>query len=154
MRIKSPFDMLAPKRTQQNRICDIPGCTESTREGKPYCPNHVDCLPYVQEVLSRLAERDAQDEAVSKRGPRAVDVESSLTVQEILLHLELHGPRTEERLVREVNIDAKTLGGYLRALVKRKIIKLGHTKRGSVLVKLANASPAPLQDEAGRRASA
>lgn len=154
MRIKSPFDLLAPKGRNQNRACDAPGCVERTREGKPYCPDHVDYHPYVQELISRLAERDAQDEAVQKRGARAVDMEASLTVQEIILHLELHGPRTEERLVREVNLDARTLNGYLRALAKRKIITFGRTKRGSVTVKLVTTRPAPLQDEAGRRASA
>lgn len=154
MRIKSPFDLLTPKRSQQNRACDAPGCVERTREGKPYCPDHVDHLPYVQELLVALADREAQDEAVQKRGARAVDMEASLTVQEILLHLELHGARTEERLVREINLDAKTLDGYLKALAKRKIITFGRTKRGSVTVKIASTRPPLLQDEADRRASA
>jgi hypothetical protein len=37
-------------------------CTQSTREGKPYCPDHVENHPYVQDLLNRM-------EAVGITGP-------------------------------------------------------------------------------------
>lgn len=137
MRIKNPLDVLAPiKGRTQTRHCDVPHCTETTRDGKPFCPDHVDQHPYVRDLLDRLAERDDQDEKVSKRGHRAVDMDS-ITVREILLHLELHGARTLERLVRELNLDEAVLNPYLRALAKRGLVTFGKTRRGSTLLRLA-----------------
>lgn len=126
---------LDPKRSQA-RTCDAAACTQTTREGKPYCPDHVDLHPYVQDLISNLSTKDEQDDAVKSKGPRAVKLDS-ITVQELLLHLELNGPRTEERLVRELNLDLKTVSGYVQALRRKQLVTTGYTKRGSMVVKLA-----------------
>lgn len=117
------------------RGCHSSGCSHTTREGKPYCPDHVGQHPYVQEILSALEERRAEDDKVRARGARAVNLKG-LTAKEILLHLTLHGSRTIERLSRELQIDNEVLLGYVRALVKRGVIDLGRTNRGSTVVKL------------------
>lgn len=147
MRIKNPLDVLAPiKGRTQPRHCDVAGCTESTREGKPYCPDHVDHNPYVQELIAKLDERDEQDERVRRRGHKVVDMDS-VTVAEILLHLELHGARTEERLVRELNLGLDVLQPYLRALAKRGLVKFGRTRRGSTLLKLTGQTQPLIPNE-------
>lgn len=128
------FQATAAKRTTP-RHCEKPGCNQATRESKAFCVDHVDEHPYVQNLLNRLAEREVQDEAVTKRGAKAV-APDSITVQEILQHLEYHGNRTEERLCRELNLDARTMHGYIQGLKRLKIVILGTTKRGSTLVKL------------------
>jgi predicted transcriptional regulator len=92
--------------------------------------------PYVQDLIMRLEEREAEDERVNRRGPRAVNLQG-ITTQEILQHLAFHGPRTEERLCRELNLEVKTLQGYVQAMRRKKLVTLGHTKRGSTVVKLA-----------------
>lgn len=144
MKTLNMFDAIARtgRDRHKNRICEQPDCTQSTREGKPYCPDHVESHPYVQDILARIAERDDQDEKVAKRGARAVDLES-LTVGEILQHLAFNGARTEERLVRELNLDVKTLDGYLRALARRGYVSFGKTKRGSTVVKLRRMLDTP-----------
>jgi predicted transcriptional regulator len=91
--------------------------------------------PYVQDLIARLEQRESEDERVHKRGPRAVNLQG-ITTQEILQHLAFHGPRTEERLCRELNLEVKTLQGYVQALRRKKLVTLGHTKRGSTVVKL------------------
>jgi hypothetical protein len=116
------------------RHCEHIGCDQATREGKAYCSDHVEQHPYVQELLSRLAERDRQDDDVARRGSKAADLEA-ITAQEILAHLAFHGPRTEERLCRELNVGDKTLVGYVQALKRAKLVTLAQTKRGSTLVK-------------------
>lgn len=118
------------------RTCDVRGCVQTTREGKPYCPDHVEQHPYVQNILSILAEREAEEEKVRQRGARAVDPQG-LTARELVLHLSLHGARTVERLSRELQLDSKVLDGYVGALVRRGVVALGRTNRGSTVVRLA-----------------
>jgi len=33
--------------------CSEPGCNRSTRENKPYCPEHVESTPYVQRLMTQ-----------------------------------------------------------------------------------------------------
>ena len=124
-------------QSSTTRFCDADGCYQTTREGKPFCPDHVELHPYVQSILSTLAEREAEEEKVRQRGSRAVDV-AGLTARELVLHLSLHGARTVERLSRELQLDAKVLDGYVGALVKRGVVALGRTNRGSTVVRLAS----------------
>lgn len=125
--------------TSTTRFCDHLGCVQTTREGKPYCPDHVEQHPYVQAILSTLAEREAEEEKVRVRGSKAVNP-IGLTARELVLHLSLHGARTVERLSRELQLDAKVLEGYVAALVRQGIVALGRTNRGSTVVRLARLS--------------
>lgn len=118
------------------RFCDVLGCTQTTREGKPFCPDHVELHPYVQSILDTLREREEEEEKVRQRGARAVDPHG-LTARELVLHLSLHGARTLERLSRELQLDTRVLDGYVGALARRGVIGLGRTNRGSTVVSLA-----------------
>lgn len=123
--------------TSTTRFCDVAGCTQTTREGKPFCPDHVELHPYVQTILDTLREREEEEEKVRQRGARAVDPHG-LTARELVLHLALHGARTVERLSRELQLDSKVLDGYVGALVRRGVVALGRTNRGSTVVRLAS----------------
>lgn len=136
MRLRAFQGLLHQPRRLSPRHCEAPGCNQATREGKAYCSDHVEMHPYVQDLIMRLEEREAEDERVNRRGPRAVNLQG-ITTQEILQHLAFHGPRTEERLCRELNLEVKTLQGYVQAMRRKKLVTLGHTKRGSTVVKLA-----------------
>ena len=155
MKTMSPFALLSPTRVKtENRRCERGGCSERTRDGKPFCPDHVDEHPYVKIVLAQLAERETQDELVAAKGQGAADLDG-VTCQEILLNLRLHGGRTMERLVREINLDPKVLDGYVQALSRAGVVKLGKTERGSTIVGLVcGAAPLIPDDVVGRRASA
>ena len=83
-----------------------------------------------------LAEREQEEERVRQRGFKAVNP-SGLTARELVLHLSLHGARTVERLSRELQLDTKVLDGYVGALVRKGVISLGRTNRGSTVVRLA-----------------
>jgi len=119
----------------QTRYCDALGCRQATREGKPYCSEHVEEHPYVQQLISLLSERDHEESRVRRQGPRAVDV-SGLTAREILQFVKVHGQRTVQRLARELNIDFKTLEGYVKALKKSGLISTSQTRRGATVIKL------------------
>lgn len=116
--------------------CEASGCDQATREGKPYCLDHVKSMPYVNEVLSRLNEQQKEIRAVQRRGPRAADVDGS-NCTELLRHLEIHGPRTIERLRREVFStieDAGVVRSFAKALEKAGKVYLRENTRGSIVV--------------------
>ena len=132
-----------PKRTESSRrhkstarTCETRGCPRSTREGKPHCPEHVDEHPYVQSILSALAGREREEAKVRSRGSGAVDL-SGMTAKEVVMHLELRGASTVERLSRDLRLDVDVLEGYVRALVKNGVVGLAKTRRGSTLVRLS-----------------
>ena len=117
------------------RNCRV--CSATTREGKPFCPDHVVDNPYVQSILHTMAERAAEEDEVRKRGAEAVNV-TGLTAKELVLHLSLHGARTVERLSRELQLDATVLKGYVGALTTDGKVAIGRTNRGSTIVRLVD----------------
>lgn len=141
------------RTTFGTRFCDVHSCPNTTREGKPYCTDHVDHHPYVQDLLSQLDDNETALARARLKG--IVDLDSQ-AVQELLLHLNLHGARTEERLVRELHVDAKALKAILAKLTKAGKVQLGLTTRGSTVVRLSNTAmpiePAQHSDETTRTA--
>lgn len=119
----------------QTRYCEAEGCGVATREGKPYCSEHVERHPYVQQVLAQLERRETEEARVNQVGARAVDPQG-ITAQEILQFIRLHGPRTVPRLARELNLEVKTVTGYVRALERRKVVDTDTTRRGALIVRL------------------
>lgn len=118
------------------RSCRHANCGQSTREGKPFCPDHVDQHSYVQEILKILEEREAEEERVRQEGPEAVNL-TGLTAQELMLHLSQHGSRTVERLSREFQLEAPVMHNYVSALLGEGLVIVGRTTRGSTVVRLA-----------------
>lgn len=121
--------------TPSTRGCKVDNCEQMTREGKPFCPEHVDEHPYVQNLLSSLADRQAEEERVRSAGAPEVDIDG-ITARELVLHLSLHGARTVERIARELQLDAEIVRGYVAALHERDLITQSTTNRGSLVVKL------------------
>lgn len=121
--------------TLANRSCKISGCLNSTREGKPFCPDHVERHDYVQGILEILARREAEEERVRHKGASAVDPHG-LTAQELILHLSQHGSRTVERLSREFQLESQVMRDYVDALLERGLLQIGRTARGSTIVRL------------------
>ena len=74
-----------------------------------------------------------------EQGSRAVDPEG-ITAQEILQFIRVHGPRTVPRLARELNLEVKTVTGYVRALERRKVVETHLTGRGALVAHLAGTT--------------
>lgn len=134
----------ARPHTPSTRACREEGCEAATREGKPYCPDHVDVHPYVRDLLAALDARQAEEERVRVSGASEVDLDG-ITAREIVLHLSLHGARTIERISRELQIDSDVVAGYVEALNERDLILQSTTNRGSTVVKLQDPERALLQ---------
>lgn len=110
-------------------------CGVATREGKDLCTKHIGESPYAKKLAEKLAQMKRHDEeAAADRTDISVENE---TVKEILLALKLSGPRTIERLVQELHRDKKIIENYVKALVKKRLVKTKLTKRGSTMVMLA-----------------
>jgi hypothetical protein len=128
-----------------NRKCNIEGCKRSTKEGKFYCTDHVEESPYVQKLLER-ADRMQEEKDFAKRGrTRGRDYKldgTSENIKDIVMHLALYGPRTIERLQRELNLEEKVVRTFVGWLGKRGKVTTSRTKRGSTVITLVGADPA------------
>lgn len=49
---------------QRRRWCSEPGCERTTKEGKPYCRDHVANHPYVVDLLARIENGDEKNDIV------------------------------------------------------------------------------------------
>jgi len=151
------IELAQAKRSTGTRFCEVPACTQTTREGKPFCPDHVDHNPYVQDILEHLAVREdeedrAKREAIRLRGnPRSklrdfADLDGP-TAKMLIQYLEIHGAKTMERLARDLQLDDDVLNMFVRALVNANRVDLDYTKRGSQVVRLLN-QPEKAEDSA------
>jgi predicted HTH transcriptional regulator len=131
------IDKPTPTTNPSTRGCHAPSCSKTTREGKPFCPDHVERHDYVQGILEILEARRAEEDRVRKVGSGAVDPRG-LTAQELMLHLSQHGSRTVERLSREFQLEAPVMRNYVQALLEKGLVQIGRTTRGSTIVRLAS----------------
>jgi len=115
--------------------CFANGCDERTRDGKPYCPEHVEHHPYVRELQAALSQQRGEIDRVERRGAGAVDP-GGLTATEMLLQLRLYGDRTVERLSRDLQLPVEVVAAYARGLARQGRVSLSHTRRGHLQVAL------------------
>ena len=121
------------------RTCERQGCHQSTREGKPFCSEHVGLNPYALRIAQEIVKRDSEDAVVAAGNTPASGYNvQGLTAQAILQHLVEHGTRTKARLCRELILERKVLDGYVEALIKKGIVSEGMTRRGAATLILLN----------------
>jgi len=121
----------------QTRVCGYAGCHHGTREGKPFCSEHVGLNEHAQKVLAQIALREAEDARVTDVMTKVKDYNvRGITARSIVQNLAEHGVRTKERLCRELNLERPVLDGYAKALINRGLLHLGRTGRGSETLSL------------------
>lgn len=121
------------------RHCDLKGCDKATREGKPFCVDHVERHDYVGRLLAEMRRREEDDALVMRKGSKAVKWES-LTAQEILNHLRVYGSRTLRRICRELTLEPKLAEAYMIALVSCGAIHTTTSRRGDKTLHLGKKS--------------
>lgn len=115
----------------QTRRCAARDCPGSTREGKPFCSEHVGLNSYASEVMQKIAQRDAEDALALSPNTAPEDYNvAGVTAQSILQQLEERGTRTKERLCRELGLDRELVDAYADALIMRGLVRIGRTGRG------------------------
>lgn len=138
-----PPDDKKRKKKEESKKCDAikedgTRCNRKTKDGKEQCTDHVINAPYAKSIKARLAEMEAIDELAAKGGKhlKKIDIGTNEAVREIFATLRTLGPRTLERLCKDLNKDAKTVRGYVDLLKRKKLVKEGKTKRGAALISL------------------
>ena len=123
-------------RRNNPRHCAFDGCFESTREGKPYCSEHVERHDYVQSILATLMMQESEQERAIKRGGKRHIKDDSLTVKEMVNYLRIHGDRTIPRLCRDLQMDESIVKVYGEHLVERGICSMRTTVRGTPVLSI------------------
>jgi hypothetical protein len=120
--------------------CEARSCGLYTREGKPFCPKHVDMNSYAMRVLESIERRAAEDMSVSLgKIPVSQYNINGITASAILQMLSESGPRTKVRLCRELAVDISIVDGYAKALIKKKLVVAGRTSRGIATLSLVRS---------------
>ena len=116
--------------------CGHPGCQKTTREAKPFCPEHVEEHPYVKEIIAHLEQRVAEKKLAAEN--KLEDHCGQLAGE--LIHLLRGGERTIERVSRELRLTNKEARGACQCLQQAGLAVLGRTvgSRGSVTIFLIN----------------
>lgn len=110
--------------------CQLDACGQSTREGKPYCSQHIENGTYVQGILKELELRETEADLLD-RG-KSIDDDGHL-VRESLLLLE-QGGYTAARLARLLDITHAAAETLIRFMAKKKLAKMGRTERGATTI--------------------
>jgi len=107
----------------------------STREGKPYCPEHIELHPYVGEVLDQLAAIDAEEHRIKRLGIAGVDLQGVLAKEAMIkLVCDYGGSGTVERISGELRRHPLVVSLIFVRLAKCGVVTIRRTKRGSIVV--------------------
>jgi hypothetical protein len=110
-------------------------CEETTREGKEFCTRHVKNHSYIQDLMSRMKDRDKEDHDVMMEGSSAVNLDG-ITVQEIMIHLRQTGTKTIEGLAKALQLEKFILQKYIFALRDQNRVEIINTARECMAVRL------------------
>lgn len=136
------LNRVGPTDCRETVRCAAEGCAERTRDGKPFCPAHVELHPYVRTLQETLRAQQDEQERVARRGPRAVDPDG-LTAKELLLQLWLYGDRTVERLCRDLQLESGLVQSYAKALERHGRVTLHRTQRGLISLRAVLTASQP-----------
>ena len=125
-----PFEL---SQHRGSRHCEAPGCDQSTREAKPFCPKHVELSPYVQNVMAALRDAELEISQVRQFGRRAVSP-TRLVSQEILRDLGAHGPQSIRCLARKLGLEGDILSVYAHALSRLGFVRLVYGRRRQLMI--------------------
>ena len=120
----------SPTSRVSNPRCKEKECDRTTREGKPYCSDHVEHSPYVRRVIEELELRDREAASLAKGG--TVSPNGHL-VRETLLMLE-QGSYTAAKLSRLMDISHNSTETLIREMSRMGLAHLGKTDRGSLII--------------------
>ena len=133
-------DVFRKKANLSNKRCKI--CGDLTQEGKLYCTDHVEHHPYIQSLLNKIEEKHYEEFEVSRLGEEGIDPDGD-NVHDILMYLKIYGPRTVERLARDLIMETEILHHYINFLAGKGQVNLTRNKRKRTVVSLPKARRNP-----------
>ena len=113
-----------------NPKCRADDCSKATREGKPYCSEHVEHSPYVRRIIEELALRDQEADDLS--AGKTISRDGHL-VRETLLMLE-QGSYTSAKLSRLMDISHSSTETLIRVMDEMGLAVMSKTDRGALVI--------------------
>lgn len=113
----------------EGRRCCEEGCLARTREGKPYCPDHVHLNAYVAELLGQIAANLEEVRARKALANGHVAREISAVLRDG------SGAASLPRLARRLEVDRDLVRRTLHAMKAEKLVTLSLTDRGKLIAK-------------------
>lgn len=130
----------SPTGRAPNPKCNHAPCKRATREGKPYCSEHVELSPYVARIIEELELRD--HEAALLAAGKKIARDGHL-VRETLLMLE-QGSYTSAKLSRLMDISHSSTETLIRIMDDMGLATMSKTDRGAlVIAKIGSAPESP-----------
>ncbi len=115
-------------------------CARATREGKPFCPEHVEQTPYAKWIQAQLGTLAEEEAAVLKTSNITSVSEDSLMLQEIVKTLHYRGSRTIRRLAKDIGTTTTVIDVFARYLAARNLAEVRRTaKRDDYIITLTIA---------------
>lgn len=106
--------------------CTVDGCMKSTRDQKPWCPDHVrDHDPNALRILADMKRRDKEVDAIKKKGKV---INGVLVAEAIMIFKEQ--AHTVPGLSRQLKLTHDTIGTLVKFMFHRKMIRVVRIVRG------------------------
>jgi DNA-binding transcriptional ArsR family regulator len=142
--MKQSYAKFESELHRESIACALEGCQQTTSLRKPYCAEHVDELPYARALIEVLIRQTLEEERVARFGSTAVNLQG-LTVEQLLQHLDQHGPTTTTGLGRALFLSESVVFAYALSLADAGLVCTRRGSKGKVLISLTS--------ERARRAS-
>lgn len=119
------------------RRCKLAGCSETVREGKPFCPDHVEENPYPGAIMAILARRE---EELRLAGEDKLEGRDHQLITEAVEWLTIDAFTSKVitvcRLARDIRITSNQAKGVANCLEREGLGFKGRSPRGSDTITL------------------
>lgn len=111
--------------------CQNKGCAKTTREGKPFCSEHIERAPYVKRILTILKGRD-EEEAKLLAGEEEINPHGFFYKETLLLLRSKDF--TGKALARRLDISHAAARRLIDLMYAGGLCKRGNTSRGDLTI--------------------
>jgi len=122
---------------------DDAACNAATREGKPFCPDHVKDHKYVKHLLRLIASKEDEIERIDKAATLEIAVSlvtpNGIVVSDFMRCLREHGWITRPRLRRETQYSPRVVDAVSNAVIRMRLVEETRSQRGDPALQLLPA---------------
>lgn len=111
--------------------CKARACDRSTREGKPFCSEHIESAPYVAKILQILEDR-AEEERILLSQDGGIPKKGFFYTETLLLLRSKNF--TAKGLSRRLDINHDAAKRLIVLMGRDGLVKVAHTSRGDLTI--------------------
>lgn len=133
-----------PKRHRTPRVkpCGVENCGAPTKNGKPYCLDHMDLVQRADAIMVEVEARRREVNAVLDAGAegwRRVDIDGSIA-KEIVEVVKLFGAQPMPSLTKIVQLKRDIVAPYVKALVAHGRLQVSRVHCGRSLTEVVSTT--------------